>query len=288
MTTTLDLGPRRELFVDGALVDRLTSAARVLHAPERREVVWQTQTPWESSTSGYFNLFRDGGRICMYYRGNSHADDDASATTNLLESVDGVNFTRPNLGLIDFEGSRSNNIVFRGMQAHNFFAFRDDNPAAPADQRYKAVGGGWMKLFGLASPDGLRWRLIQQEMLDCKGVFDSLNVVHWDPERRRYRMFARWWDEGMKVRAIHSSESEDFIHWTEPQPFRYAPGVPLEHFYTNAVVPCPGAEQILLSFPMRLVPERTLSTEGMSYPGEGICDAPLMSSRDGRRIGCGG
>ena len=52
-------------------------------------------------------------------------------------------------------------------------------------------------------------------------------------------------------------------------------------FYTNATVPCPGAEHILLSFPMRFLPDRTLETEGMDYPGDGLSDAVFMSSRDG-------
>jgi hypothetical protein len=64
----------------------------------------------------------------------------------------------------------------------------------------------------------------------------------------------------------------------------------VEQFYTNATTPCPGAEHILLSFPMRYVAERTTpvsDTSAMEYPGSdkpgmtGMTDAVMMSSRDG-------
>ena len=118
-----------------------------------------------------------------------------------------------------------------------------------------------------------------------KGKFDSVNVALWDSHAGCYRLFSRYLDESAGadkgVRAIQSCISDDFIHWSEPVPHHYDDDVPLEHFYTNATAPCPGAEHILLSFPMRFVPERTKYNEGMDYPGDGISDAVFMSSRDG-------
>jgi hypothetical protein len=104
----------------------------------------------------------------------------------------------------------------------------------------------------------------------------------WDPHACCYRLFSRYFSRGgfKGVRAIQSCTSDDFIHWTEPKPHVYDQDVPREHFYTNATVPCPGAEQILLSFPMRFLPERTRKTEGMEYPSDGLSDAIFMSSRD--------
>jgi hypothetical protein len=146
------------------------------------------------------------------------------------------------------------------------------------------VGGSWQKLYGLVSPDGIHWRRVQEEPLDVTGAFDSLNVAFWDAHTGCYRLFSRYFHtrpDGQGVRAIQSATSDDFIHWSKPVPHQYAHGVPLEHFYTNATIPCPGAEHILLSFPKRFVPDRTRSTEGMIYPGTGLSDAVFMSSRDG-------
>jgi hypothetical protein len=43
----IDLGSRRELFVDSLLVDRLKKASLHLHEPQPREVVLQHDTAWE-------------------------------------------------------------------------------------------------------------------------------------------------------------------------------------------------------------------------------------------------
>lgn len=286
MKTAVALGARRELFVDDWLIQSLDGCRLRLAAPIPREIVWQAQPPIETAVSGCYNFVHDGDRILMYHRGfypigTGAGDTDTSQTTHLALSRDGIHFERPAFGFVEFEGSANNNIIWRGYQSHNFVAFRDDNPAALPEERFKAVGGGWQALFGLTSPDGIHWRLIQEQPLAIKGGFDSVNVPFWDRTTQRYRLFSRYWDSVNECRAIQSCESEDFLRWTEPVPHQYAAGVPREHFYTNATVPCPGAEHLLLSFPKRFVPERTLDTTGMAYPADGLSDAVFMTSRDG-------
>lgn len=289
MKDVIDIGKRRELFVDYFLIEELQNARLQLNRPERREVVFQVQQPIENACTASYNFVCDGDRILMYYRGFHPTGEfqdgwEASQTANLATSEDGVHFERPSLGLVEHEGSTDNNIFYKGYEAHNFCVFRDDNPNADPAQRFKAVGGsGKNNLHGFCSPDGLHWERIQQAPLDISGAFDSVNVPLWDPHVGQYRVLSRYSDEvdGARVRAIQSCTSDDFIHWSRPEPHRYAEGVPLEHFYTNATVPCPGAEHLLLSFPMRFVPEREKDTDRMDYPGPGVSDAVFMSSRDG-------
>lgn len=288
MKEPVDIGTRRELFVDDYLIDQMKDARRVLQKPVRREVVLVADQPFETSGSGYYNLFRDGDRVRMYYRSfmpekDEGADLSQKQCASIAESTDGIHFERPVLGLFEVNGSRKNNVVWQGVEAHNFCGFRDDNPACKPQERYKAVGGGWQALHALASPDGIHWTRMQEEPTDAKGAFDSLNVAFWDALLGCYRLFSRYFEADSGVRAIQSATSEDFLHWTEPGPHQYDEGVPLEHFYTNATVPCPGAEHILLSFPKRFVPQRTKCTDGMVYPGDGISDAVFMCSRDGVR-----
>ncbi|MSP13406.1 MAG: hypothetical protein EXR62_10690 [Chloroflexi bacterium] len=288
MAHVIDIGTRWEPLVDRLLIDRLDRATQRLNPPIRREVVFQVQHPNENSCTGCYNLVQDGDRILMYYRGyyplNEPGDRDlrSTQTANLVISTDGIHFERPSLGLVEFNGSKDNNIVWRDIQSHNMVAFLDNNPAARSEERFKAVGGsGRKKLYGMTSPDGIHWRLAQEQPLDIDGAFDSVNVPLWDPLKGRYRLFSRYFIEEQRLRAIQSCESEDFLHWTAPVPHQYGAGVPMEHFYTNATVQIPGAEHILLSFPMRYVPARTRDTEGMDYPGPGVSDAIMMSSRDG-------
>ena len=271
-----DIGTRLEPLVDGFLVEKLDGAERRLHPPARREVVLSTDAPWEGPASAYFTVLRDGPKIRLYYRGFCPADGDAEQVTCVAESEDGIRFERPELGLFEFRGSRKNNIVFRGPQAHNLAPFIDRRPGVPPEERWKAVGGVWEKLWAYRSSDGLRWTPIREEPIYTQGTFDSLNTVLWDEGRGEYRLYARYFGGG--VRAIESATSKDFVSWSAPRHNEYGDGIPLEHFYTNAVVPCPGAPHILLSFPKRFVPDRT-RLEGYKEPG--VSDGVFMTSRDG-------
>jgi len=276
----VDIGTRLEPFVDAYLIERLDRAELRLTPPVRREIVLTLDRAWEGPASAYFTVFRDGDRTRLYYRGYCPSDLADQQVTCCAESNDGIHFDRPALGLYGFGGNDANNIVYKGVEAHNFAPFRDRNPAVPPDAAYKAVAGVSSKLYAFASADGLRWRKLSPDPVLTKGAFDSLNVAFWDTQAGLYRCYSRAWTGGGYggVRAIQSATSQDFLHWTDPIPNAYAPGVPVEHFYTNATVPHPGAPHILLSFPKRFLPERTKLA---GYKEPGVSDAVFMTSRDG-------
>ena len=71
----------------------------------------------------------------MYYRGFVPKDGDLSPSqvTCYAESTNGIHFMRPNLGLYEFDGVRENNIVYRGLEAHNFTPFLDSNPSVSTE-----------------------------------------------------------------------------------------------------------------------------------------------------------
>lgn len=274
----MDIGNRLEPFVDRHLIDRLDHVTLELTEPVRREVVFTADKPWEGKWSGYFTVFRDGERIRLYYRGYA-PDNPEVELTCYAESRDGIHFERPSLGLHTVGGSSDNNVVLIGVGCHNFAPFLDTNPDCRPEERYKAVGGA-PQLYGFVSPDGLQWKKIQEAPILTEGEFDSLNVAFWDGHARLYRCYSRRWSAGefAGYRAIQSCTSQDFITWTKPQLNVYPSDVGPEHLYTNATVPHPGAPHILLSFPMRFVPERT-KLAGFQEPG--VSDALFMTSRDG-------
>jgi len=282
-----DIGDRIEMFVDEWLIEEKKNVSLKLNPPTKREVVLTRDEPWEDIWMCYVGVFHDEDRIRMYYRGNiGRGDDDRGQLTCCAESADGIRFTRPKLGLYEWQGSRDNNIVWEGVEGHNFAAFRDANPDANPEERYKAIGGsmsakkGGSGLYALASPDGVRWKRMQEAPVMTDGAFDSQNIAFWDEAKGCYRCYARYFErtEQGRLRAIQSASSDDFIHWTGPEPNRYSPGLPREQFYTNATVPCPGAPHIYLSFPKRFVPSRKKVRE---HPNPGVSDAVFMSSRDG-------
>ncbi|OYW18041.1 MAG: hypothetical protein B7Z55_11405 [Planctomycetales bacterium 12-60-4] len=143
----IDLGSRRELFVDDFLIDKMSGEARQhLHRPEPREVVLTTDAPWEGNTSAYYTVFQDGDIYRMYYRGSHYDTETKQAThrevTCYAESADGIHWTKPRLGLFEFDGSTENNIVLDRLGTHCFAAFKDTNPDCPAEARYKGIARG--------------------------------------------------------------------------------------------------------------------------------------------------
>jgi len=278
--TPVSLDSRVELFVDDWLIDGSRTRGNIslqLHAPLKREVVLVTDKPWEGPDSAYFSVFQDGPLVRLYYRGIVPTGDASPGQVACYaESTNGVHFVRPNLGLFEFQGSEENNIIYRGIEAHNFAPFRDTNPAAKSEERYKAVAGIQHKLFAFVSADGIHWKKLQAEPVFTKGAFDSLNLAFWDEQSQTYRCYSRYLDEG--VRAIQSCTSSNFVHWTEPVPNSYSKNAPKEHLYTNGTRPCPGAPHIYLSFPKRFLPERKKLAPHREM---GISDAVFMSSRDG-------
>ena len=285
----IDVASRWELFVDEFLVAQKNGVALKLHDPIKRETVLTTDKPWEGSTCAYFSVIQDGKRVLMYYRGSSGGSDHSDAqVTCVAESNDGIHFTRPKLGLIEAGGTKDNSVIWRGVESHNFSPFLDANPKAKPEERFKALGGvkqpgkNWQQgetpggLYAFASADGIHWKKMKDTPVITKGAFDSQNLAFWDTTRNRYTCFSRIGFN--KVRAVQSNTSTDFLSWTEPVPHKYAEGVPWEHFYTSATVPCPTAPHLFLSFPKRFMPARKKVPE---HEAPGVSDAVFMSSRDG-------
>ena len=276
LAAAIDIGSRLEMFVDEFLVERKTNVEHRLTEPMRGEVVLELDKPWEGPVSAYFTVFRDGEKIRLYYRGGEDF-------TCYAESSDGIHFTRPELGLVDHKGSKANNILFRDPQDTSFAAFRDENPDAKPDEKYKALSYTVLNKRGAmtawASPNGIKWRRMSDKSVVPPGSYDSLNCVSWDGREKQYRVFDRYWTGGGYAghRAIETRTSKDFLSWSAPTPFKYADGVPIEHFYTGAVTRCPGAEHVWLAFPKRFVPERNRVA---SHKEPGVSDAVFMSSRD--------
>ncbi len=268
----VEIGSRLELFVDDFIVDSLTGdASRRLHHPAPQNIALSFDQPWEGPTSFYVTAFQDDDRVRLYYRGSGH--EGTHQVTCYAESPDGITFSRPGLGLFEFEGSKENSIIWTGEGAHNFAPFKDPNPACKPEERYKAVAGG--PLIAVASADGINWEKMQEEPVITEGAFDSQNLAFWDEVRGEYVCYLRDGKDGF--RWIRRATSKDFINWTTPEWLDFGEA-PKEHLYTNAITPYFRAPHILLGFPKRFVPARKKVAE---HEHAGVSDGVLMSSRDG-------
>lgn len=279
-------------LVDRQLISQTKGVEHVLHPPVPREIVLVMDRPWEGKMSGYGTVMRDAeGKVRLYYRGGG--DIDPPEVSCVAFSDDGITFTRPSLRLYEIRGTRENNVVFTAPdrpsygQSHNFAPFLDTNPTAPADERWKAAAlqidkndrGEKLKMLTvLASPDGLRWKPLAEKPVIREGGFDSLNIAFFDPAKKEYACYFRVGIRGM--RSFARARSSDFLKWTIEEPLEFRPPQD-EQWYTNGVTTYPGVAGLYVALPMRFVPERK-SVGDPPRQTDGLSDAVMMSSRDGR------
>jgi hypothetical protein len=294
----LRVGTERQLFVDRFLVERMDGVDLQLHSPVAREVVLRAEKPWEGKTIVYPTVFRDGDRYRLYYRASgppldapptAAAGDRAQmlwSYTAVAESRDGIAWTRPELGFVDFQGSRQNNLVWpiAGHEGTDLFPFRDENPDARPDERYKALANrNNYELLALGSPDGLRWHLLQKAPVIAyppnDPMMDPPNLAFWDPAQKQYVAYLRGWVH-YRIRSVRRSTSRDFRTWTPAEFVDMGPGG-IEHLYTNMATPYERGPGVLFMFAKRFVPWRKTDP---TWPYDGLSEIVLLSSRDGIRF----
>lgn len=292
--TPLDLGNRREIFVDNYLIDRLDNVNLRLHPPHNEGAVLQFDKPWEGNFSGYCTIIRDGGLFRAYYRGvrNAGADGNDAEVTCYAESKDGTHWTKPDLGINTVDGSKSNNTILASEPpvTHNFSPFLDKNPKVKPAERFKALGGTKKSgLVAYASADGIHWKKMATESVFTQGLFDSQNVAFWSESEGKYVCYFRTWtgDGFNGFRSVSRTTSEDFLHWSEPVPMTFG-DTPLEHLYTQQTSPYYRAPHIYLAIGARFMPNRQVVSDddarrlnvNPKYYND-CSDAILMSSRGG-------
>lgn len=209
MQSPILVGGEKQLFVDDALIQSQSGLKRTLHGvkkhPKNPLITWDK--PWEQAARYVlpFTVLRDADtkKLRLWY-----AVYNRRAGKRTLECVadsdDGINWTKPNLGLFDYKGSRANNIIREGRS----FRVLYDPETTDASQRYKAIirDAGFIAGF---SPDGLRWQTTKP-VLDQ--AYDATSA-HWDPVDRKWIASCKVWYKDRRVRGY--AESRDLRNWTD-------------------------------------------------------------------------
>jgi hypothetical protein len=136
-------------------------------------------------------------------------------------SKDGLKWTKPELGLIDYNGNKKNNIVIE--YNHGVAVMKDLHEKDPK-RRYKAIHPERGKSMVWFSADGIRWdKPINVGPID-RG--DTNQSIFRDPATGKYVLITRGWGgaktTGRYGRGGHRqkvrSESSDFLKWSKPTP----------------------------------------------------------------------
>lgn len=120
-------------------------------------------------------------------------------------SPDGITWNKPSLGLVEFDGNKKNNIIWRGP--HGAGIAKDVHEADPS-RRYKLIMQGLSTSY---SEDGLKWSAPQKIKNIGKIAGDTHNNVFWNRGDEQYVAITRTW--GPLGRQVTRLQSDDFQNW---------------------------------------------------------------------------
>ncbi len=266
--TPIDVGSKKQLFLDGKFIKSAKNVSLKLQPPSKtEEIVLRKEHPWEDALINWFSVLEDPGqadpqaKYRMWYEAYDVAGWPTGSDTTFAyaESRDGIHWTKPDLGLFSYQGSKKNNVLFRDIgpkgahsRVHGSCVFRD--PAAPPESRYKAVSQGVFqsvgkpphRIAGMFSADGLRWTRYAEPI--CNVFADSQYSCFWDERLKKYVLFGRVFEP---TSAIGRTESADFSHFEPPTLVlgTNAKDPPKTLLYNSAVMKYPYADNVYLMFP---------------------------------------
>ena len=257
------IGTQKQLFIDDYIIQRTSHVMRILNPAVKapNNPIIEADRPWESNylrcrkvfydqKDGLFKMWyaafpefvskKDGGDG---YRTNWAREGDGFVRKNVPDpygygeprgdqqvlcyatSRDGFHWEKPNLGKVEFQGSRNNNILPFGTPTPNILDTHEPNPskrykAAAPDYKFTAYHLGRINLF--CSPDGIEWSPApENQELDIsgkKGRWGPTKYMGWDPIKKVYvthieSCLHRRCPLGKRITG--RSESPDMIHWSE-------------------------------------------------------------------------
>jgi len=260
-----------------------------VHRP-RVETGWvlAPERPWDKQgISPYASFLEDHGRFhCWYECYGSEQEMGIHVNVAYAVSDDGIHWSRPDLGVWEYGGSRKNNLT--SLRSHGACVFID--PEAPAEERYKTCGlyvvqperphssherpqcksKWWRQVGGAVSADGFRWTPLPDPILP-RHFCDTQTVIEYDPVLSKYVLFTRQKNGLMKRRGVNRSESADFRAFPPSTPiFESSPLDPPDwDFQSPGYHRWPGADHAHLM----------LST--VFYRSQDRMGVHLATSRDG-------
>jgi len=203
----------------------VASGVRLFTEQAKREIPFlKTDKPWDKRGIRVGTLIHEQGKYRIW--ANCYADHER-AWQCYFESNDGINWVKPELNIVEFEGSTKNNLLSVRLPKYSYDAspvtdahfsvFVD--PHGPLEERYKAIWKSripyevWTKKYknkrpwsyyaieknnagvevdglkGAVSPDGYHWKHLKDPI--TFEMNDTFNTGCWDTVLRKYVIYLR-------------------------------------------------------------------------------------------------
>lgn len=193
----------RMLFLDNRDIESAENVTLVMNPPDKRGAFMRIEAEWELGGVRPLCVVEWQGEYRFYYKVSMPEDRMCLA---MAVSSDGIVWERPDLGIVEFGGSKKNNLVSIGdLHPNEVCVFVD--PVAPDEERFKIVGHSQDEdgMFAMTSPDGLRFERIPGNLL--RFIVDNHNTSFYDTRIGRYVIYSRGWDRDRPIPPLDGSRT---------------------------------------------------------------------------------
>jgi hypothetical protein len=211
----------RQLFPDDYGISRIENLARRMHAPVKKGAVIRPDAGMgiqhiQLRMAPIWSPEKEVWQLWDCASEPTELDGAGIYFSGYYESPDGLHWSKPELGQVEYRGSKANNFVtvlLGGVQHRAECIVRDDTDPDPK-RRYKtatpnvfdAGKGGYA-----VSPDGIQWTEISHPGISSG---DEWNLTFDEREHLFLHYLKRRAAHG---RAIWLTTSKDFADWSEPE-----------------------------------------------------------------------
>ena len=326
------VGSDKQLFIDHRFIESSENITLTVNPPVKSpEAVFHRDRPWEAFSGGWRSIVEDDGLYKMWYYVSDRdprrtiITGDVAPVSNITPYVlpagspqssrtepgkqrlcyavsrDGLNWEKPDLGLVEFEGSKDNNIVHEEFRLAYVFI----DPHGRAEERYKMIYWAGPGISVATSSDGLHWNQPSHRVSTMTP--DTQKMAFWEPRLNKYVAYFRVMidEEGRAPfpfvepiesdppvaaprflrpgRAIGRVEVDDILAPWPAEDVRTVLATdeqdpPDSDLYTSTVYAYPYATDAYFIFPMTYQHFRdSESTVG----NDGLNDGQFCASRDG-------
>jgi len=161
-------------------------------------------------------VLHDQGKFRMWYSGADSIEDWMCCRFRMLyaESDDGIHWTKPDLGLASYRGSKNNNVCQVDYPVEMPAILLEEGPEIPDDERYKMFTENHQATsilpFIATSTDGLIWRTIEHPRQRGVSLYRFNGLYH-----SAYVLYSSELPGGFNPgRAMGVIRSKDFRQWT--------------------------------------------------------------------------
>ena len=285
----LNIGTERQFVWNSSIFDsEKTDADMVYHSPIRQDIVLTTDREWEGNIADSFNIIADEDGYKMYYATYDTKDD---VKICYAYSQDGINWDKPDVNVVNYNGSARNNILLNSSHniTNGFFVFKDTNSNTQIAEKYKAVAvKNDNSIVSYVSHDGIIWQ--EKSVLD-KGIVSeinspaTINSAFWSEEQQQY--FCYFVQSNRDSQHIAVTTSKDFEKWSKPKKISYSNNTQ-SVLHTANIMPYYRGTDMFIGLPLRVTTVEDIVLDNNfaenAVKTNKLTDTVFISSTDGYKF----